>query len=567
MLGVGKMNKKMMSLVILSMFLTLSLITPVGTSFKVEISEMEEKNFEKTDNIQSADTLPSYFSWRDRDGIDFVTPIRNQAPYSSCETFAIVAAVETMVQYKIGYLFGCDLSEAHLWFNCDPSLEWGSYPDKNLKYLIEHGIPDESCWPYPDDGEMHLPNETCPCWESRTVKITDWGFLPDNPIAIKNALMTYGPIPTYIFIYEDFMVHQRGIYRHTWGRPISPHMVTIIGWDDAQECWLVKNSWGTAWGEDGWFRIKYGECSIEHYSIYITDVYGRFPINYVDDDNTVGPWDGSQQHPYQTIQEGIDNTYDGYTVYVSNGTYQENIVVNNEINLVGENKSMTIVDGGCFEDVIRINAKNVTISGFTIQNSSKELYHAGIVTFSQYLFNDISTTITDNIIQNNGIGIFLYMGGSNSIKENVIKNNNQGIHIFCSIDNHIEGNLIQNNEGNGIESEWGQSTFIGNTISKNKDCGIYLRGASNKNIIKDNNIFKENNIGLKLDNSNKNIIIGNNFIDNGQQAYFINSFLNRWNRNYWSNWPKIIPKIINGNIGHREIPWVNLDLFPSKNPL
>ena len=48
-------------------------------------------------------------------------------------------------------------------------------------------------------------------------------------------------------------------------------MVTIVGYDDNLECWIVKNSWGTGWGENGWFRIKYGECGINR---FIQNIYG-----------------------------------------------------------------------------------------------------------------------------------------------------------------------------------------------------------------------------------------------------------------------------------------------------
>ena len=87
---------------------------------------------------------------------------------------------------------------------------------------------------------MHYPNETCPCWESRVVKISDWNFLPDDPVAIKNALMTYGPVPTYIFLYKDFLFYMKGVYVHRWGKALAPHMVTIVGWDDSQECWPLN---------------------------------------------------------------------------------------------------------------------------------------------------------------------------------------------------------------------------------------------------------------------------------------------------------------------------------------
>ena len=79
---------------------------------------------------------------------------------------------------------------------------------------------------------------------------------------------------------------------------------------------------------------------------------------YVDDDNTSGPWDGSQEHPFQYIQDGIDNAYEGYTVFVKNGLYHENIVINKSINLDGENKKDTIIDVSSIGHVIEISVPN-----------------------------------------------------------------------------------------------------------------------------------------------------------------------------------------------------------------
>ena len=163
-----------------------------------------------------------------------------------------------------------------------------------------------------------------------------------------------------------------------------------------------------------------------------------------------------------------------------NGTYQENIILNKAINLVGEDKTITIIDGNSNQNVVNITSKNAKISGFTIQNSSKKLYSAGIVVRSEYLMNDANVTISDNIIQDNDFGVYLYTACSNTVKDNIIQNNNLGLYVFCSINNHIEKNIIQKNNVHGIIGEWSQNTFIGNMISDNKECGIYLRGASNE---------------------------------------------------------------------------------------
>ena len=240
-----------------------------------------------------------------------------------------------MVQYKVGFPFGCDLSEAHLFFWSGGNINWGSYPENDTNFLRNYGIPDEACWPYPKDKYQYPLNTTCPDWQNRTVKIKNWSYLSEDPIAIKTALVTNGPVPTYFMVYKDFQQYEKGIYQHKWGRFIAPHYITIIGYDDQQGCWLCKNSWGKNWGDNGWFKVKYGECGIEKKSFFLHDVYGKFPIVYVDDNNTNGPWNGSKEYPYQYIQDGIDNAYDGYGIFVYNGTYNENVVINKTIELIG----------------------------------------------------------------------------------------------------------------------------------------------------------------------------------------------------------------------------------------
>ena len=67
---------------------------------------------------------------------------------------------------------------------------------------------------------------------------------------------------------------------------------------------------------------------------------------YVDNDNINGPWDGTQEHPYQHIQDAIDNSLENCKIFVYEGTYYENVIVNKTIELIGENKASTQIDGG-----------------------------------------------------------------------------------------------------------------------------------------------------------------------------------------------------------------------------
>ena len=81
---------------------------------------------------------------------------------------------------------------------------------------------------------------------------------------------------------------------------------------------------------------------------------------------------------YTRIQDAIDNASSGDTVFVYNGTYYENVIVSKSINLIGENRANTIIDGNHTEEVVHISAHGVNLSGFTIQNSGSEGYNSGM---------------------------------------------------------------------------------------------------------------------------------------------------------------------------------------------
>lgn len=126
-------------------------------------------------------------------------------------------------------------------------------------------------------------------------------------------------------------------------------------------------------------------------------------IIFVNDDNINGPWNGTKDNPYQFIQDGIDNANNSDTVFVFNGTYFENIIINKSIKLIGENKNTTIIDGRKIDNTINISSENVIITGFTIINSTRNIsqwYIAGI------RLTGSNNTIYNNIIKDNMLGIF-----------------------------------------------------------------------------------------------------------------------------------------------------------------
>jgi hypothetical protein len=226
--------------------------------------------------------LPEKFSWRDINGTDFTTPVKNQAPAPTCEAYALVAAIETLMQYQAGYPFEPDLSEMHLYFYAGGTYEAGYV---NLvdaaNYLIEHGVPDEGCYPDPHRA-YDYPFESLPGWENRTVKIREWGWVEHTEETIKGALIEHGPLIICAYFWKDFYYYHGGVYRHRWGRLAGGHVMTIAGYDDNDQCWIVKNSWGIEWGENGWFKMSYDAGMFADWYgegtgiMYIDGVYGNF---------------------------------------------------------------------------------------------------------------------------------------------------------------------------------------------------------------------------------------------------------------------------------------------------
>jgi hypothetical protein len=220
--------------------------------------------------------LPSYFSWTNIDGIDYSTPVKNQAPAPTCESYALCASLEAKLQYEAKELYNPDLSETHLYFYAGGSYRSGYVNIEDAAdYLINYGVPDEGCYPDPH-RPFDYPYTSVEGWENRTVKITEWGWVERDEDAIKSALIEYGPLPACFTLYKDFNYYTGGIYTHTFGGRRGGHVMTIFGYDDKNQCWIIKNSGGADWGEDGYVRMHYD-------STYFAEWYGEGTgVMYID---------------------------------------------------------------------------------------------------------------------------------------------------------------------------------------------------------------------------------------------------------------------------------------------
>jgi parallel beta-helix repeat protein len=241
---------------------------------------------------------------------------------------------------------------------------------------------------------------------------------------------------------------------------------------------------------------------------------------------------GSGPGNYTSIQSAVDDASPGDTVFVYNGTYYEVLVVNKTIDLIGENRDSTVIDGGWGTYVVYISSDRVTISGFTILNG-----YYGIFLDS----SSDNTIIGNNVNSTNGYGIFLDSSSNNFITGNTASINGWGITLDTSNNNTIIGNNASNNFYGIVLIDSSSNTIIGNTANSNNNYGITL-GTSNNNTVIGNNA-SNNNCGIVLGFSINNLLYHNNLINNTLNAndYASNTWDNGYlsGGNYWSDYTGI----------------------------
>jgi parallel beta-helix repeat protein len=222
---------------------------------------------------------------------------------------------------------------------------------------------------------------------------------------------------------------------------------------------------------------------------------------------------------YTTIQNAVNakETLDGNTITVEAGTYFEHIVLNKTLNIIGENSDTTIIDGQHTGTVVTVEANNVKINGFTVQNSGNNSQSPMLPLDCGIKLSASSTlpqnaTVENNKIINNGCGILAQYSNNDTIVNNAFSNN-FGIFSWRFILNFTTGQFEKVTEGsendifvlasNGslLENDQGIGRIYNSTANTILNCsGQILLTSSQENMI------ASSSCSISLSSSNNNTL-------------------------------------------------------------
>jgi len=232
--------------------------------------------------------IPAAFDWRSSKGYDAVSPVKDQGPLGDCWSFAAIAALEALHKIQDANHADLDLSENNMTSCLWPWLlgrDDGGNTAVSSGYLVNlfkknslafgpKGALLESQDPY--DPFYHNANL---CGVSRpdpTLRVEGFRWVAQNTAAMKTAIYNYGPLITAFYYSDAYYDPSTFIYYCPNNYYGSNHEVVIVGWDDnrthpgGKGCWIVKNSWGPDWGDQGYFHIPYNTGSVGEDNMYFT---------------------------------------------------------------------------------------------------------------------------------------------------------------------------------------------------------------------------------------------------------------------------------------------------------
>jgi hypothetical protein len=251
---------------------------------------IKRKVFTKRKQVNSKrENIPTRIDWRNFAGQDWISPVKHQRKCGSCVAFSAAGVVEAHYNIKSRvFNYDLDLSEQHLFTCGGGSCKSGWFPTTGLHYMKLNGTSDESCAPYKigNNREDLACSTACPDVNSRLFKIKDYlpvgGSWSGSTIQDIKEWLLDGPVTASMEVYEDFMLYKSGVYTRVTGKLLGGHSVVVVGYDEEEEFFIVKNSWGEDWGENGYFRISYNADTLFgalSYQPVLNDIKGTIKLS------------------------------------------------------------------------------------------------------------------------------------------------------------------------------------------------------------------------------------------------------------------------------------------------
>jgi hypothetical protein len=242
---------------------------------------------------------PPFVDWRSRWGQRWLTRIKDQQGCADCYIFGGVGVVEAMVRIEHG-LWSLrsegDVGDSISLYSGAKGKGTGGSPEHVLEWIVRNGVADPGCWPSLNTTQVGAPSPDRP---GRTVKLDGFEVLSGHA-AMKTWIATNGPLAACFTCYPEFhtaCTHDKVyVYSNPKKLPGDGHCVIVVGYDDAKQAWLIRNSWGTGWGTDGygWFGYGQGDKGLEHQACF----------GVVGSHTNPDPWSSRRMHSGGVLESG-----------------------------------------------------------------------------------------------------------------------------------------------------------------------------------------------------------------------------------------------------------------------
>jgi len=241
--------------------------------------------------------------WRTRWGGRWLTTIQDQNPCQSCWAFAATALVETMVRIEHGLWAKRSEGDLRDGWGGPTGENWvvrdgpantpcvhGAGVTGALDWVTANGLADPDCYSWAPTDKAYAPTADR---AGRCVRVWKYESVGNNDDA-KKWLDAVGPLVACLDAYSDLgsFVGPQVYHQSPMGTLVGSHCLLVVGYDDLQSCWIVRNSWGTGWGVGGYGLIGYGECNI--------DTYAKLGLRNTNPD----PWSKRRLHAGNFFESG-----------------------------------------------------------------------------------------------------------------------------------------------------------------------------------------------------------------------------------------------------------------------